>query len=246
MIDLTERDGVALLTMERPPANALDPGFMDAALETLNELRADPPAAVVLTGSGRFFSGGADLKLVPTLGPEDQVRMARGSNELFAAFYAFPRPLVCAVNGHAVAGGLVLALCGDHRVAGTAGSFGLTEVKVGIPYPPSAMAVVQAELAPGTARRLVLRGELFDSQTALELGIFDEVVEDGTVVDRALEVAGELGAMPARSYEAIKRSLRREALKRAEDRRPAASVSNWLDPQTADASAAVLEKPAGS
>jgi enoyl-CoA hydratase len=147
---------------------------------------------------------------------------------------------VCAVNGHAVAGGLVLALCGDHRVAGTSGSFGLTEVKVGIPYPPSAMAVVQAELSPSTARRLVLHGELFDSRTALELGVFDETVPDDQVLPRAVEVAIELAALPARTYEVIKRSLRREALKRAEDRRPQGSVSGWVGPETAEASAAVL------
>jgi enoyl-CoA hydratase len=242
VIDITERDGVAILTMNRPPANALDPGFIDAALEGLNRLKAESPAAVVVTGSGPFFSGGADLKVVPGLGAEDQARMARGSNELFAAFYGFPRPLVSAVNGHAVAGGLVLALCGDHRVAGTRGSFGLTEVKVGIPYPPSAMAVVQAELSPQTARRLVLRGELLDSAAMLGMGVFDEVVVDDEVLTRAVEVAAELAALPPRTYEVIKRSLRREALKRAEDRRPTGSVSGWLSSETAEASTAVLER----
>jgi enoyl-CoA hydratase len=242
MIDIEDRDGVAILRMNRPPANALDPGFIEEALDGLDRLRAEEPPAVVLTGSGRFFSGGADLKVVPALGPEDQLRMARGSNELFAAFYGFPRPLVCAVNGHAVAGGLVLALCGDHRVSGTSGSFGLTEVKVGIPYPPSAMAVVQSELAAATARRLVLRGELLGSTAMVDLGVFDEVVPDDEVLSRALEVALELAALPARTFEVVKRSLRREARKRTEDTRPDWSLSGWVGDETAEASSAVLGK----
>jgi enoyl-CoA hydratase len=168
--------------------------------------------------------------------------MARGSNALFAEWYALPVPLVCAVNGHAVAGGLVLALCGDHRVGGKSGRFGLTEVKVGIPYPPSAMAVVQAELTPAVARKLVLRGELLDSRVMLELNVFDEVVDDDQVLGRALTVADELAAHPAKSYEIIKRSLRREALKRSEDLRTDVSVQGWLLPETAEASAAVLRK----
>jgi enoyl-CoA hydratase len=240
LLTVEDRDGIAVVRMNRPPANALDPTFLDAHLETINRLRNDAPAAVVLTGTHAFFSGGADLKVVPTLGPDDQARMARGSNELFAAWYALARPLVCAVNGHAVAGGLVLALAGDHRVCGTRGRFGLTEVKVGIPYPPSAMAVVQAELTPSVARRLVLRGELFDAQHMLDLGVFDEIVDDERVLDRALDVAATFAELPARTYEIIKRSLRREALKRAEDHRPDASVSGWLGDETAAASAAVL------
>lgn len=242
IVDTDQQDGVAILRMNRPPANALDPDLIDAMLTALDRLRADKKGAVVLTGSDRFFSGGADLKVVPALDPDGQLKMARGSNELFRAFYGFPRPLVCAVNGHAVAGGLVLALCGDHRVAGTIGSFGLTEVKVGIPYPPSAMAVVQAELSPGTARRLVLRGELFDSETALALGVFDEVVPDAAVLPRALEIANELAALPVRTYEVIKHTLRREALHRSEDRRTDAQLRGWISSETREASAATLER----
>jgi enoyl-CoA hydratase len=241
LLELTEHGGTTVVRMNRPPANALDPSFIDAHLETIAALRASAPASVVLTGTDAFFSGGADLKAVPALEPAEQARMARVSNELFAAWYGVPFPLVAAVNGHAVAGGLVIALAGDHRVCGTMGRFGLTEVKVGIPYPPSAMAVVQAELTPSIARRLVLRGELFDARAMLDLGVFDEIVADDRVFERALDVAAELATLPSRTYGIIKRSLRREALKRAEDTRPEASVSGWLSDETAAASAAVLK-----
>ena len=196
-VELEDRGGVALVTVAREPANALNPALLADGLEALQILAAEPPRAVVLTGSGRFFCSGADLREVPALPAEEQAEMARGVNRLFAGWHGLARPLVCAVNGHAIAGGLILALCGDYRVVGGSGQFGLTEVKVGIPYPSVAMTVVQAELSPPVARRLVLRGELFDAATAHELGVFDEIVADDAVLARALEVAARDGRAAA-------------------------------------------------
>jgi enoyl-CoA hydratase/carnithine racemase len=242
MIRIESTDGIAVVIMDRPPANALDPSFLTAGLETLEQLRSEAPGAVVLTGTAAFFCGGADLKVVPTLGIDEQTAMARDVNRLFLEWYGFPRPVVCAVNGHAVAGGLVLALCGDHRVVGSSGRFGLTEVKVGIPYPPSAMAVVRGELTPAAARRLVLRGELFNSRTATELGVFDERVTHKQVLPRALAVAAEMRDLPPQTFEIVKRSLRRSVLKEAEDRRPDSSIRGWVTSEAVEAAPAVLER----
>jgi enoyl-CoA hydratase len=152
---------------------------------------------------------------------------------------------VCAVNGHAIAGGIVLALCADHRVGGTEGRFGLTEIRVGIGYPALAIAVVRAELDPPAARELVLRGELMDSQAALERGLLDELVEQDAVLDRALEVAAELAALPAQGYAFVKRQLRapvieaaRELLEGGVD--PLAGA--WVGGETAGAAAAALRR----
>jgi enoyl-CoA hydratase len=150
---------------------------------------------------------------------------------------------VCAVNGHAIAGGMILALCGDHRVAGPDGRFGLTEVRAGIPYPAVAIAVVRAELSPPAARELVLRGELFDAPGARDRGLLDEVVEQDAVLDRALEVAGELAALPAQTYAYIKAQLRAPVI--AEARRVLEGGSDplagtWVGGETAGAAAAVL------
>jgi enoyl-CoA hydratase len=238
-VDIRERDGVAVVTIDRPPANALDPELLADGLAALDALLADPPSAVVLTGAGRFFSGGADLRVVPELAPEAQEEMARGVNRLFAGWHRFPRPLVTAVNGHAVAGGLILALCGDYRLGPTSGQFGLTEARVGIPFPSMAMAVVQAELAPGVARRLVLGAELVDAATANALGVFDETVADDAVLDRALEVARNRAELPPATYEAVKHRLR---LTTATDEERAAISRGWVSTEAADAAAAVLAR----
>jgi enoyl-CoA hydratase len=120
--------------------------------------------------------------------------------------------VVAAVTGHAIAGGLVLALCADFRVASSQGSYGLTEVKVGVPYPQAAIGVVRAELPPHVARRLVVGNELIDGDEATRIGVFDEGLPSDRVLPRAEEIAARLGAMPAAVYERTKRDLREGAL----------------------------------
>jgi enoyl-CoA hydratase len=209
---IERREDIAVVRIERPPANAIDLGVVREAPALLEELAASEPGAVVLTGQGDFFSAGADLKAVPSLDRDGQRAMVEGINRLIAGWYAFPRPVVCAVNGHAIAGGLILALTGDHRVCATQGKFGLTELRVGIPYPAAAMLVVQAELTPAVARKLVLRAELLDHDTALALGLVDELAPPERVLERALEVAAELATLPASGYGLMKHQLRGPAI----------------------------------
>src|SRR3954449_4665442 len=163
LIHSEERGDVALVRIDRPPANAMDLDLLRVANVAREELQASRPGAVVLTGRDGFFSAGVDLKAAPTLGPAEQREMVDGINRLFAGWYAFPRPVVCAVNGHAIAGGLILALCGDYRVCSTEGRIGLTELRAGIPFPAAAIVAVRRELTAQAARQLVLGADLIDT-----------------------------------------------------------------------------------
>ena len=109
-----------LLELDHPPANAMNLAVIAELGETLERVAADPPGAVVLAGRGRMFSAGVDLKAIPEYGPEDQRRMVQGINRMVIDTYALPCPVVAAVGGHAIAGGLVLALRRRHadRVLG--------------------------------------------------------------------------------------------------------------------------------
>src|SRR4051812_9981709 len=202
LIAIEEADGVAVVRIQRPPANAMSPELLDAGAEVVERLGELGPAAIVLTGHGEFFSGGVDLKLAPTLSPDEQLGMVAGINRLFFDWYGLPHPVVAAVNGHAVAGGLILALCADHRVGSARASYGLTELRVGAPYPGAALAVIRAELDRGPLRRLVLGAELVGGEAALELGLVDELAED--TEQRALDVARELASLPAGTYARVK------------------------------------------
>jgi enoyl-CoA hydratase len=199
---------VTVLAADRPPANAMDVGLLREVVDAVEQLSADPPAAVVLAGRPGFFSAGADLKAVPTYGPEDQRAAVEGINAMALGVYSLPCPVVGAITGHAIAGGMVLALCTDVRIASAEGRYGLTEVKVGVPYPQAAIGVVRAELPPHAARLMALGNQLVDAETCVRLGAFDEVHAPDDVVPRALEVAQELAAFPAGVYARTKAELR--------------------------------------
>lgn len=212
MIDLEPVGDVVVVRIQRPPANALDLELLARMLEVLEELRAGDPGAVVLVGSGSFFSAGLDVKVLPTLDDDGKRTMVDGVNRMLAGWYGFPRPVVCAVNGHAVAGGLVLVLCGDRRIGPTEGAFGLTEVRLGIPYPANAIELLRAELTPSAARRLVLSSEMVDPTTAQALGVVDELAPPGEVEPRALELAAELATLSGQAFTLVKSRLRSGAL----------------------------------
>jgi enoyl-CoA hydratase len=235
--------------IDRPPANALDPTLLSEGRRLLDELDSAQPRAVVLTGREGFFSAGVDLKLAPTLDARGQREMVDGISRLFAGWYALARPVVCAVNGHAIAGGLILALCADYRVATGQGRFGLTEARTGVPYPAVAMAIVKAELTPAVARELVLRAHLVDARTALELGLLDELTEPDRLLSRALELAEELARLPAAAYATVKRQLRGETIASTAqiiERELDPLLEGWLEDETPAAAAAVLARRGGA
>ena len=235
---------VALVRIDRPPANAMDLELLEEGRRAHDELRAAEPGAVVLVGREGFFSAGVDLKAVPGLDRDGQRAMVDGINRLFLGWYSFPRPVVCAVGGHAIAGGLILALCGDHRVGSGSGRLGLTELRAGIPYPAAAMAIVRAELAPSAVRSLALRANLVETRPeAVELGLLDELVPPDRLLPRSLEVAGELAGLPRSAYARVKEQLRGATV--AELERVVADDpmrGEWLGEETAAASAAILRR----
>ena len=220
---------VTLVRVDRPPVNAISLELLDELVAVLEGLAAEVPAAVVIAGRDRFFSAGVDLKAVPGYGPDEHRLMVSGINRMVLATYGMSCPVIAAVTGHAIAGGLVLALCADLRIASLEGRYGLTEVKVGVPYPQAAIGVVRAELATHAARSLVLSNRLIDGREALRLGLFDEALAPDAVLPRAVEVATEMVTFPVDVYAATKCELRTgtlRALKAAVESEPL--LEGWL------------------
>lgn len=244
MIDVAHRGGVAIVTLRRPPANAMNLELTEEIAACFQDLRQDASVrSVVLTGEGKSFCAGVDLKAVPAFDEADQRRMVNALNSAFYHVYSCPVPVVCAINGHAIAGGLVLALCCDWRIAAdTPFLVGLTEVRVGVPYPVAAMEVTRQELRPDIARRLVLFGQNMSSAAAVEAGLFDEVVDGETLLKRALAKADEFAALPAEAFARSKRDLRRSAYEAIETAIAGAEplLKGWLSRETMQAAAAVL------
>jgi enoyl-CoA hydratase len=205
-------EGVIVLTVDRPPVNAIDVALLRELVEGIAKAAAEAPRALVLAGRPGCFSAGADLKSVPAYGPAEQREMVAGINAMALGAYELQFPVVGAITGHAIAGGMVLALCADVRVAASEGRYGLTEVQVGVPYPQAAIGVVRAELTPQAARLLALGSELTDAPECERLGVFDEVLDPEDVLPRALHLATRLAAMTPEVYARTKRDLRGPAL----------------------------------
>lgn len=243
-VEIHDRDGVATVIMNRPPANAIDLAFLDElerALIVIGERAAI--RAMLLTGRGAIFSAGLDLKAVPRYDRAEQNRMLARLNAVIHRLYGLPIPTVAAVNGHAIAGGLILALACDWCVAVESGAmFGLTEIRAGVPYPAAADAIVRAELAPAAARELVLGGENHGVERAFALGLVDELQPANAVLERSQAKARALAMAPAEGYGRIKRQLRGRALAQMAEAITAGDPlrDNWLFAETQAAAARVL------
>jgi enoyl-CoA hydratase/carnithine racemase len=227
MIERMHVGPVAVLTMAHGPVNAMDTALLRALTETFTALSAEPapapepggrggPAAVVLTGAGRAFSAGADLHRLLDGGPDYLREFLPALSEAFYAVFTFDRPVVAAVNGHAIAGGAVLACCADVRLmADGGGRIGVPEIKVGVPFPRVALEVVTHAVGPKVAGRLVRGADTVPPSEALALGLVDEVVEPGELVDRAVARAAQLAAeIPPDTFALTKSALRRDAVDR--------------------------------
>ncbi len=176
--------------------------------------------AVVLTGAGPFLSGGFDLRA-----PRRDAASARQLRALYRdthlALLALPKPTVAMVNGHAIAGGLVLVLACDYRL-GLEGDYriGMNEVAIGASYPRVAFEIVRLRLTHARASELLLGAALYPASQALRLGLLDELFPADTFAATVLRRAARLGAFPREAYAHTKAALVAEVVARAEAETP--------------------------
>jgi len=213
-----DRQGIRLVTIDRPPVNALDVDTLQELANVLESAAADGDVTgVVLTGTGKVMSAGADLTKV-LQGGDDYIDAGIDAlNRAFRTLFTFPKPVVAAVNGHALAGGAVLVCGCDHRVMGAgAGRIGVIELTAGVPFPAWALELVSHRVHSGYLEEVVLFGRAYEPEVAHRYGLIDEVVGDGAIMDVALDRARELAKVPRRTFFLTKRSLRAAAVANAE------------------------------
>ncbi|MBI2571436.1 MAG: enoyl-CoA hydratase/isomerase family protein [Candidatus Schekmanbacteria bacterium] len=232
LVDITTDHGVAILAFNRPPVNAIDLGLV-RALETAysSAVQQSGVNAIVLTGKSGIFSAGLDLKAVPAYTPEQLRELVGRINSLILSFYSCPLPMVAAIGGHAIAGGFVVALAADYRVGpeDPAAKFGLTEVRVGIPFPAGPMCLVAAELSPPVVRNLVLGGRNVGADRALSWGFLDELQPPASILSRAVEVARDFALSPRLAYERVKMQARAGTIQAIKDATAAdPMLGDWL------------------
>ncbi|HET8658796.1 MAG TPA: enoyl-CoA hydratase/isomerase family protein [Micromonosporaceae bacterium] len=234
MIEREDASGVAVVRLAHGPVNALDLELVNTITATFRELEAGDEQAVVLTGSGRAFSAGVDLWRVVDAGPEYAQAYVPALVDAFEAVFTCTKPVVAAVNGHAVAGGAILTSGCDHRImAEGPGRIGVPELRVGVPFPTSALEILTFALGPVPARRAVLEADTYEPATALARGFVDEVVPAERLLDSAVAAARRLaGLTPPATYAMTKRQLRAETMERIHRLRPhfdAQAVGLWME-----------------
>jgi enoyl-CoA hydratase len=230
-----ETGRITVVTLDRPPANTLDGDFFAELVALLDRLRAPEVRAVVLTGAGRFFSAGLDLFAVFAGDEAAFDTFTARFDAGFAALFAFPKPVVAAVNGHAVAGGAVIAAAADVRIAADGpGRIGLTEVLLGVPFPASALEIVRQACAGPDLTEVLYHGRLYDPQAARACRLVDDVVHPDELLPRALAAAEELAGRAPAAFAGIKRALRAEASARIDAARRAGDPvwAVWKAPET--------------
>ncbi|MBO6544084.1 MAG: enoyl-CoA hydratase/isomerase family protein [Alphaproteobacteria bacterium] len=199
------RDGYGLLELNRPPVNALDFAAVQSLLTAFSQYEQDQP--LIVTGKGRVFCAGVDTVAYGAYSAEERRGFFRAITEMTDALYSLRVPVVAAINGHALGGGLVLAMCTDHRiVAEGMHRFGLTEALAGVPFPEGPLEIVKQEIPAPLLRNMTLSSQIVTPKTLIEHAVFDEVASDDQLLPLAIKRARALAEQPA--FSAVKAQIR--------------------------------------
>ena len=216
MITVDDMGAVAVVRLEHGKVNALDLELLRAITATFAHL--DDADAVVFTGAGRAFSAGVDLQRIVDGGPAYVAEFLPALSEACLAVFNLRRPVVAAVNGHAIAGGCVLACACDRRFM-SGGTIGLTEMLVGVPFPTVPLEVSRHVLGPATDG-MVLTGRTVGPEEAKALGLVDVVTDADALLETAVAEATTLARIPRATYAMTKIQLHRATLERIAARQP--------------------------
>jgi enoyl-CoA hydratase len=215
MFDLTHRGRVAVLRMTHGKANAMDLEFCRALAAQVQTCLQSQAGALVITGQGKMFSAGVDLPRLVAGGAAYAHEFLPVMNRAFETLFTFSKPLVVAVNGHAIAGGCVMACCGDYRImAREPGRIGIPELLVGVPFPVAPLEIVRFATPPQHVQALIYRGLTLAPDEALRHGLVDAVADPDRMLDEAVAIADSLAAVPFEAFHLTKRLLREPAIRR--------------------------------
>jgi enoyl-CoA hydratase len=234
MITRSLQDGILTLRLAHGKASAIDVELLDAMLRELEGV-SDDVRAVILTGTGSIFSAGVDLIRLTREGPDYVQRFLPLLSRAVRALFTFPKPVIAAVNGHAIAGGCVMVLAADLRLmADGAGRIGVPELLVGVPFPSAALEIVRFAVPRDKVQSLIYTGRTVSAQEALAAGVVDELVAPDALLARAHALAQQLALIPPPTYRLTKQALRAAALEQM-DKGAAldqAALEVWSSPET--------------
>ncbi|MGD0698423.1 MAG: enoyl-CoA hydratase/isomerase family protein [Trebonia sp.] len=239
MLEVEQRSSVTVVRLWHGKVNALDLELLQEITTVMRDL--DPDRAVVITGSGSVFSAGVDLRRIVEGGRPYVREFIPALSDAFLAIFDHSGPVVAAIDGHAIAGGCVVAAACDVRVM-SEGKIGLAELSVGVPFPPVAMEILRHAIGPA-AGHLVLTAALLDASQAKSIGLVQEVIAPELLLDSAIDRARQMGQIPAQVFEFSKRQLQQPVRARLAGREgdDGAVLAMWSSDRTLAAIAQYLD-----
>ncbi len=203
---------VATITMDDGKVNVLGPAMQAAINDALDRAEKDDAKAIVLAGNQRVFSGGFDLSVFQSGDAEAALAMLAGGFELSVRCLTFPKPVIMAATGPAIAMGSFLLLSGDHRVGSPKSRCQAIEVEIGMTIPISAIEIMRMRLTPAAFHRGVSLAATFAGDEAIIAGWLDAIVEVSDVLSSAQEAAAKAATLHSRAHLASKLKARESAL----------------------------------
>ncbi|MBK7864774.1 MAG: enoyl-CoA hydratase/isomerase family protein [Archangiaceae bacterium] len=227
-IELRRVDDIVVVQLNGGRANAMSVGLLTELEATFAEIARGDAAAVVLTGTGKAFSAGLALPDLINLDRNEMRDFITSFERSMQRVLACPKPVVAAINGHAIAGGCVLALMCDVRIAADGpANIGLNESQLGIGLPSLVIEPLRARVSPSAILPIAYEGRLFSVQAAQELGLLDQVVPTAELDEKCLQKARLLGRSPL-AFAQMKQALLRPVLASVE-KNGQADREAWLD-----------------
>ena len=225
-VNLEAHDGIAVLRLNNGVTNAISPELVDDLLKTIKQIKNEFKG-MVLAGGDKFFCIGLDLPTLLQLDRPEMTEFYVRFNQAVLDLYALPMPTACAVDGHATAGGAIIALSSDFRFISSGRKFiGFNEVKIGVPVPYLADLILRQITGDRYATELMFTGEFVEPQQAQKIGLIDDVFQPEDLEEKTVAKIKELAALPPYGITVIKNNRVEAARARYEEMR--STDADWF------------------
>lgn len=236
-VEIESTDNITTLTLNRGKVNALNEAVVDELRGIFGDLKSNNGVrAVILTGNGKFFSFGFDVPELYDYSPEDFTRYLRKFTGLYTDIFIFPKPLIAAINGHAVAGGCMLATACDMRLmVGGKARISLNEITFGSSVFAGSVEMLRFIVGSRNAEKILIGGGMLSADEALEMGLIDEVVDENIIMASATIRAGEMASRNPQAFAGLKSLLRNPIaaeMRANEEQSMSDFVQIWYSPET--------------
>ncbi len=213
MFEINDSENIRTIQFAHGKVNAMDLEFCQGLIAQMDDATNSNCAAVIIEGNGRVFSAGVELKRLIGEDLDYFEQFIIALETVFEKLFLFPKPLIGNINGHAIAGGCVMACCTDSKITHDRARIGVPELRVGVPFPSLGLEIMRFGTAPQFFRPMINIGATYSGDNALAAGLADELVDAEKLHERAMAIAKEMTLVPAEVFALTKQQLRIPAVR---------------------------------